>query len=85
MFREYDKDKSGVVKEDLKKVFTRLANDECYLGKVPNLDEDQVNIKKHLHKTYRLKKYAKTGPLTPKAKSPGSKSKKSSTTNSPGS
>jgi hypothetical protein len=43
MFREYDKDKTGLVKEDLKKLIRRLANDECIIGKIPNLNDDSVS------------------------------------------
>lgn len=43
MFREYDKDKTGVMKEDLKKLIRRLANDDCIIGKVPNLTDDEVS------------------------------------------
>ena len=42
LFREYDKDKSGLPREEVKKVFIRLLNDECFLGKVPNLSEGQL-------------------------------------------
>ena len=42
MFREYDKDKSGIGKEDLKKMMQRLANDECIIGKVPKLSDYEV-------------------------------------------
>lgn len=37
LFREYDKDKSGLLKDDLKKLSIRLANDDCIIGKVPKI------------------------------------------------
>lgn len=40
LVREYDKDKTGVIKDDLKKILNRLLNDECYIGKVPTLEQD---------------------------------------------
>jgi hypothetical protein len=42
IFREYDKDKAGIFKEDVKKVVRRLCNDECYIGKVPDIEDFQV-------------------------------------------
>jgi len=42
MFREYDKDKTGLLKEDLKKLMRRLMNDECIIGKIPRLSDDEV-------------------------------------------
>jgi len=42
LFREYDKDKSGVVREDMKKIMHRLLNDECHLGKIPNISPESV-------------------------------------------
>jgi hypothetical protein len=44
MFKEYDKDKSGLIKEDLKKILRRLCNDECIIGKVPKVSDDDVTI-----------------------------------------
>ena len=35
LFREGDKDKNGLTKEELKRVFARLLEDECIIGKVP--------------------------------------------------
>jgi hypothetical protein len=42
LFREWDKDKSGLPKEEVKKYIRRLLNDECYIGKVPDISESQV-------------------------------------------
>jgi hypothetical protein len=44
MFREYDKDKNGLVKEDLKKLLRRLCNDECIIGKIPKVSDDEVSF-----------------------------------------
>jgi hypothetical protein len=41
-FREYDKDKTGVIKDDLKKLLRRLCNDECIIGKIPKVSDDEV-------------------------------------------
>jgi Ca2+-binding EF-hand superfamily protein len=37
LFREVDKDKNGLSKDELKKIMRRLSNDECIIGKIPNL------------------------------------------------
>ena len=42
LFREYDKDKTGLLKEDLKRLLRRLANDEAIIGKVPNLNDEDI-------------------------------------------
>ena len=39
LFREYDKDKAGIFKDDVKKVVRRLCNDECFIGKVPDIED----------------------------------------------
>ena len=44
MFREYDKDKQGLTKDTLKVLVRRLLNDECIIGKVPKVNEDEVRI-----------------------------------------
>ena len=44
MFREYDKDKNGLTKEDLKKLMRRLAQDDCIIGKVPFLSDSEVSL-----------------------------------------
>ena len=44
MFREYDKDKTGLTKEDLKKLMRRLAQDDCIIGKVPFLSDAEVSL-----------------------------------------
>ena len=38
LFREYDKDKSGLVKEQLNEIMKKLLDDECIIGKVPLLN-----------------------------------------------
>ena len=41
---EFDKDKQGISsKDDLKRLISRLLNDECIIGKIPNISEDEVN------------------------------------------
>lgn len=42
IFKECDKDKLGALKDDVKKVVRRLCNDECYIGKVPDIEDFQV-------------------------------------------
>lgn len=42
LFREYDKDKNGLQKDELKRLIRRLASDECIIGKVPALTDEQV-------------------------------------------
>lgn len=39
IFKEYDKDKQGVGRDEAKKVVRRLCNDECYIGKVPDIED----------------------------------------------
>ena len=38
LFREYDTEKKGVNKENLVEIMGRLAEDECVLGKVPDVE-----------------------------------------------
>lgn len=40
LFREYDKDKNGLQKDELKNLMRRLAEDDCIIGKVPALSDD---------------------------------------------
>jgi hypothetical protein len=40
LFREYDKDKKGIQKEKLIEIMSRLAADECIIGKVPNVEAE---------------------------------------------
>ena len=42
LFREYEKDKQGVTKDDLKNVLRRLREDECIIGKIPKLTDEEV-------------------------------------------
>ena len=44
LFRaEFDKDKGGIAsREEIRRLLGKLANDECIIGKVPLLNEDQV-------------------------------------------
>ena len=44
MFKEYDKDKTGLTKDTLKALMKRLLNDECIIGKIPKLAEEEVTI-----------------------------------------
>ena len=43
LYREYDKDKNGLQKDELINLMRRLSNDDCIIGKVPKLSEDEVN------------------------------------------
>ena len=43
MFRDHDKDKTGLTKEDLKKLMRKLASDDCIIGKVPYLSDADVS------------------------------------------
>ena len=43
LFTKYDSDKKGVQKEDLVKILQGLMKDECIIGKVPNLTEEEVS------------------------------------------
>ena len=44
LFVKYDTDKKGVTKENLVKILQSLMKDECIIGKVPNLTDDEVSI-----------------------------------------
>lgn len=35
LFREYDKDKNGLQRDELKLLLRRLSSDDCIIGKVP--------------------------------------------------
>lgn len=39
LFKEYDKSKQGVERENLVKIVQRLKEDECIIGKIPFVDE----------------------------------------------
>jgi len=40
---EFDKDKAGIAsKEELRRLFAKLENDECILGKVPHLSQEEI-------------------------------------------
>jgi hypothetical protein len=39
LFKEVDKDKNGMTKQELSTLLKRLANDDAIIGKVPNLNE----------------------------------------------
>lgn len=45
LFRaEFDKDKAGIAsREEIRRLLTKLANDECVIGKVPNASEEDLN------------------------------------------
>ena len=40
---KYDKDKKGISKNDLLEIMKALMEDECIIGKVPNLQNDEVS------------------------------------------
>jgi hypothetical protein len=44
LFVKYDTDKKGVTKENLVEILHGLMKDECIIGKVPNLTDDEVSI-----------------------------------------
>lgn len=45
MFQKYDEDmKTGVTKENLLDIMDSLMKDECIIGKVPNLEQDEIKI-----------------------------------------
>ena len=43
LFIKYDTDKKGVTKENLVSILQALMKDECIIGKVPNLQPDEVS------------------------------------------
>lgn len=43
LFVKHDTDKKGVTKEDLVEILKGLMKDECIIGKVPNLTDDEVS------------------------------------------
>lgn len=42
VFVKFDTDKSGVTKDQLKEIMLTLMKDECIIGKVPNLTDDEL-------------------------------------------
>ena len=44
LYREYDKDKNGLQKDELKKLMMKLASDDCIIGKVPALNDHEVSF-----------------------------------------
>lgn len=45
MFQKYDADmKSGVTKDELQLIMESLMKDECIIGKVPNLEMDEIKV-----------------------------------------
>ena len=44
LWQKYDTDKKGVTKANLIEIMKALMEDECIIGKVPNLQEDEVSI-----------------------------------------
>ena len=42
VFFKHDKDKTGVTKENLVEIMESLMNDECIIGKVPNLQPHEI-------------------------------------------
>jgi hypothetical protein len=42
LFKEFDTDQKGITFEQLKSVFDRLLNDECIIGKIPDMHMDEV-------------------------------------------
>ena len=43
LWQKYDTDKKGVTKANLIEIMKALMEDECIIGKVPNLQEDEVS------------------------------------------
>lgn len=43
MFKELDKDKSGLNQEQMKNFIKKLYLDESVIGKIPNVQEHEVN------------------------------------------
>ena len=45
VFQKYDADmKQGVTKEELFTIMDGLMKDECIIGKIPNLEQDEISI-----------------------------------------
>jgi hypothetical protein len=44
LFAKYDAQKKGVTKEVLVEIMAKLINDECIIGKVPNLTKDEASM-----------------------------------------
>lgn len=44
LFVKYDTEKKGVTKDNLVDILKGLMKDECIIGKVPNLTDDEVSI-----------------------------------------
>lgn len=42
VFFKYDTDKKGVTKDELLKIMDALKKDECIIGKIPNLQDDEI-------------------------------------------
>lgn len=40
LFKEFDKDKKGIDKDQLPKIMQRLKDDECIIGKVPYVEQN---------------------------------------------
>jgi Ca2+-binding EF-hand superfamily protein len=43
LFREYDKDKNGLQRDELKRLMRRLTSDDCIIGKVPALSDEEID------------------------------------------
>lgn len=43
LFIKYDAEKQGILKENLVSILNSLMNDECIIGKVPNLQQHEVS------------------------------------------
>lgn len=41
LFKEFDKDKKGITKDNLVAIVHRLKEDECIIGKTPFVDEEE--------------------------------------------
>jgi len=44
LFKKFDADKKGVTKENLVEILKSLMKDECIIGKVPNLQPEEVSL-----------------------------------------
>jgi hypothetical protein len=43
MFVQYDTEKKGVTLDQLKEIMVRLLKDECIIGKIPDLNEEEID------------------------------------------
>lgn len=43
LFREFDKEKKGIEKANIKEIVERLKDDECIIGKIPFCSEEELD------------------------------------------